>query len=167
MRRVLTAAEDDPSYSRRACRVLAALRGEHAFLRGAETAITGTASDLTWWSFGGGRANLLLARMIEAALGGRCVVRNTSIRWQASSGNAHRELRRLLEELAAAGRPNADDAMRFARLAARRRLSKFQPCLPEKLLDGFLVDHALDIAGASRCVRALGAPASSRSVGAA
>jgi len=159
MRRVLTATEDDPSYSRRACRVLARLRSEHAFLRDAQAAITGTASALTWWSFGGGRANLLLARMIEAELGGRCVVRNTSIRWQGSSGNAHRELRRWLGELAAAGRPHADDAMRFARLAARRRLSKFQPCLPEKLLDGFLVDHAFDLEGASRCVRALGAPA--------
>ncbi len=148
MRRVLVAAEDDASVSRRAREVLATLRAEHAFLRDGGGSFVESAEEMTWWSFGGGRANTLLARMIEADLGGRCVVRNNSLTWKAKDGKSRVALRRWLHRLRREARPDEDDALRFARLAARRRFSKFEPCLPDGLLERFLLEKALDVEAA-------------------
>jgi hypothetical protein len=40
----------------------------------------------------------------------------------------------LARRLRAAGRPSRDVVVRFAESCARGRISKFQPCLPERLV---------------------------------
>ena len=103
--------------------------------------------------------------MIEAELGGRCVVRNTSITCKegagASAGASAAALRELIGALARAGRPNREDARTFARVCAgRSRISKFQPCLPDALLDDFLAER-VDCESAAKVV-ALRLPDSAR-----
>ncbi len=50
------------------------------------------------------------------------------------------------------GRTGRRAGTRFARLAVRRRFSKLEPCLPEGLLERFLLEKALDVEGAVLCV---------------
>ncbi len=153
IRRVLVGEEFDPSWSRRATETLTELRDEHAFLRDEATPLTDAGPDkIRWWTFAGGRANSLLARLIEAELGGRCIVRNTSIDLSGRAGQSIAGAKGLLRTLAASGRPNRDDAGRFAEGAIRHRLSKFEPCLPPRLLCQLWAEAGLDLEGATSAV---------------
>ncbi|WP_437338426.1 DEAD/DEAH box helicase [Sorangium sp. So ce394] len=154
MREVLVSDDADPWWSRRAAEAIAGLRAEATFLRDAPAPVVEGPNEVTWWTYIGGRGNMLLARMIEAELGGRCVVRNTSITCKEAAGMSAAGVRELVRRLGEEGRPGLADARRFARTCAgRMRLSKFQPCLPDELLDEFLIE-ALDIAAARGAVEA-------------
>ncbi len=152
MRQILISDDIDPWWSKRATEAIASLRMEKHFLRDALSPITHEAEAFTWWTYAGGQANVLLARMIEAELGGQCVVRNESITCKAEAGKSEPRLRELLRGWAASGHPNRADALQFAKACAgRMRLSKFQPCLPDGLLEEFLADaidheHAASVA---------------------
>src|ERR1019366_1979321 len=123
MRDVLTTDDTDPSWSKRAVEVIARLREEHGFLRDGERPPMVSESDgITWWTFAGARANQLLARVIEGELGGRCVVRDTSISCRDEAGSSVVALRDLVRRLAEQGRPDAEDARRFATPSGRARL---------------------------------------------
>jgi ATP-dependent Lhr-like helicase len=152
MRQVLISDEIDPSWSKRATESIASLRVEKQFLHDAESPLTHDGESLSWWTYAGGRANVLVARMIEAELGGQCVVRNDSITCKGEAGKSEARLRDALQAWVAAGRPNRQDALQFAKACAGRiRLSKFQPCLPDGLLDEFLAD-SIDHVNAARVV---------------
>lgn len=148
MRDVLISDERDTSWTDETAVRMHAMRGEYEFLRDGEI-IREDPAGVTWWSFAGGRANLLLARMIESDLGGSCSVKNTSLTWKNKDGSkeAIRDwVYRMLDE----GRPNRKDAVFFAPAAGSRRLTKFEPCLPRDLLLELVVDRALDPQGAAR-----------------
>jgi hypothetical protein len=85
-----------------------------------------------WWTFAGGRANTLLARTLEPELGSRC--RNSSNDFRDGARKSLAAIRTVIRELEASGRPNQQDAERFAEGAVRERVSKFELCLPERLL---------------------------------
>jgi ATP-dependent helicase Lhr and Lhr-like helicase len=149
MRDVLTSDDADASWSKRAVEVIARLREEHAFLRDGERAPMVSESDgIAWWTFAGARANQLLARVIEGELGGRCVVRDTSISCRDEAGSSVAALRDLVRRLLEQHRPGAEDARRFATPTGRARLSKFEACLPETLLADLAGERAVDVAGA-------------------
>jgi ATP-dependent Lhr-like helicase len=149
MRDVLTSDDTDASWSKRAVHVIARLREEHAFLRDGEHAPMVSESDgIAWWTFAGARANQLLARIIEGELGGRCVVRDTSISCRDEAGGSVAALRELVRGLSKQHRPGAEDARRFATPTGRARLSKFEACLPETLLADLAGERAVDVAGA-------------------
>jgi ATP-dependent helicase Lhr and Lhr-like helicase len=152
MRRILTSDDIDPTWSRRARETLAAMRGEYAFLRDEPSPMLSAPEEITWHTYAGGKANLLLARMIEADLGGRCVVRNTSIACRDAAGQSVAALRNWVAEAAAQSRPNLDDLRRHARTAARTRVSKFQPCLPDILLDDIFAERVVDGEGARKAL---------------
>ncbi len=153
MREVLVSDDIDPWWSRRATEVLTRLRDGKRFLRDEPSPITDEGDGLTWWTYAGGRANLLLARLLEEELGGRCVVRNTSISCKEGAGQSLLALRDAIRRLASAGRPWPEDALRLAGVCAgRTRLSKFQPCLPEGLLEELLTG-AVDREGAASALR--------------
>jgi hypothetical protein len=59
----------------------------------------------------------------------------------------------LLDALREQNRPNQDDAFRFAESCARGRLSKFEPCLPDRLAAAY-ADILTDAAGAADVLRA-------------
>lgn len=153
MREVLVDDDNDPAWSKRASEVIARLRAEHEFLRQGETAPMLESSDeITWWTYGGARANKLLGRMIEAELGGRCVIRDASIACKEASSGSVAALRDVVARWAAEGRPSVEDARRFATMSRRNGLSKFEPCVPEALLLDLAAERAVDREGAHRVV---------------
>ena len=103
----------------------------------------------------GGRANLLLAKMIETDLGGTVTVRNESMTIKGDAALSSARLRDYLFELRASGRPDEPDAARFAPLAARVRLSKFEPCLPEAVLSALQARLVVDRDSAIRVLSLL------------
>ena len=151
-RRVLLDDEIDACWSPRARRVLCAMREEHTFLRDEAAPLVLGENGITWWNFAGGGANVLLARVLEAELGGPCVSRNQSISLNGEAGTSLVRAHQVLQEMRAAGRPTTEDAARHAEGAGRSRVSKFQPCLPEALTRELLVASALDVPGARRAV---------------
>jgi len=153
MREVLTSDGNDATWSKRAVEVIARLREENAFLRDGDRApIVSEEGGIRWWTFAGARANQLLARMIEGELGGRCVVRDTSISCREEAGESHFALREVTRRWADQRRPNADDARRFTTPSAKSRISKFEACLPEALVLDLLRERAVDETGARAAV---------------
>jgi ATP-dependent Lhr-like helicase len=152
MRRIQIEDDMDPCWSPRARAVLSTTRAEHMFLRDEAAPLLEGQEGIVWWTFAGGRANVLLARVLEAELGGQCVSRNHSITLKGEAGKSVMRVRQALEAMRAAGRPTEEDARRHAEGAGRSRISKFQPCLPERLMQELLVAEALDVAGARRSV---------------
>ena len=148
MRAVLVSDDDDPVWSKRAREVVAALRLEHEFLRAGPAPMVVFGEEICWWTHAGGRANLLLAKMIEADLGGVVVSRNESLTCRGEAGQSVARLQAWVAELRAAGRPDPGDALRFATDAARHRMSKFEPCLPERLVGKLAAEMVVDVAGA-------------------
>ena len=150
MRAMLVSDAIEPEWTERARTAMATLRAEHTFLADEPSPITGDGQDLKWWTFAGGRANNLLAKLIEEELGGECTVRNSSISCKGTAGSSEPALRGFIRRLAGEGRPNRDDARRHAQSAARARVSKFEPCLPEALLCDLLAEMVVDEEGARR-----------------
>jgi ATP-dependent Lhr-like helicase len=156
MRRVLVSDAVDPSWSRRATTVLTTMRAEHAFLRDEPAPLIESTDELTWWTYGGGGANALLGRILEAELGERAICRNTSIELTDNAARSSAAVRELIGRWAREGRPTDADARQHAAGAVRGRVSKFQPCLPEELLRDLVVQSVLDVAGARAVVGAVG-----------
>ncbi len=155
MRALLLSEETRPEWTERAKLAMQTLRAEHTFLHDHPSPITHDNQDLIWWTFAGGRANNLLAKLIEQELGGKCTVRNTSITCKEAAGESEAALKAVLRGLAKEGRPNREDARRHAQSAARARVSKFEPCLPEGLLCDLLAETVVDEVGARAAVHAL------------
>jgi ATP-dependent Lhr-like helicase len=152
MRRLQVMDEVDACWSPRARNVLSTSRAEHLFLRDEEAPLLEGQDGITWWTFAGGGANVLLARVLEAELGGQCVSRNQSITLKGEAGKSIARVRQVLEAMRAEGRPTEEDALRHAEGVGRSRVSKFQPCLPERLMRELLVAGTLDVVGARRSV---------------
>jgi ATP-dependent Lhr-like helicase len=127
-------------------------RAEHQFLREDPAPLIEHGGEIDWWTFAGGGANLLLARILESELGGECVSRNTSITLKGDAGRSVVAVRDVLKGLAERQGPTTEDAARHAQGASRSRFSKFDRCLPERLLNELLVEGVLDVDGARRAV---------------
>jgi hypothetical protein len=139
--------------------VMQTVRAEHLFLRDAPAPLVESSGEITWWTFAGGAANLLLARILEAALGEKVVSRNTSITLKHQAGQSLAAVRSVLGLLARQSGPTTEDAVRHAQGAgARARISKFDPCLPEDQFARLAVEGVLDVEGAQKAVRAADAP---------
>jgi ATP-dependent Lhr-like helicase len=152
MRALLVSDTIEPEWTERAQLAMTTLRAQHTFLADSPSPITRDGQDLKWWTFAGGRANNLLAKLIEEDLGGECTVRNSSISCEDAAGQSEVALRDFIRRLAHEGRPNREDARRHAQSAARSRVSKFEPCLPEELLCDLLAEMVVDEGGAQRAI---------------
>jgi hypothetical protein len=97
------------------------------------------------WTFFGGKANNLLARVLEQKLGEKVTSNNLSLGFKEEAGRSEVAIRQALDALRAEGRPNAEDAQRFASLCARGALSKFEPCLPDRLLNAHLAQKLTEL----------------------
>ncbi len=150
MRRVLVSDVVDPAWSGRAQQTLGRMRAEYEFLDDSPAPLLESPDEIAWWTFAGGAANLLLAKVMEAELGPKAIVSNTNIRFRGDAGKSLVAVRQAIEGLSAAGRPNEEDSRRHAEGAARHPISKFQPCLPEGLLLDLLAARLLDVIGAQR-----------------
>lgn len=152
MRRALLDTEEDGAWSGRAREVLRLQRAEHAFLADAECPMLSTPEEITWWTFAGGAANVLLGRMFEHALGGQVIARNTSLSLRGTAGTSLAAVRDVVAEWHSTQRPTREDALAQAAGAARHRVSKFEPCLPPELHRELLAGRLLDWEGAAKTV---------------
>jgi ATP-dependent Lhr-like helicase len=155
IRDVLAGAEVDAGWSKRAMDQMAKTRLEHGFLgaQGATWAREGR--DLRVWTFAGGRANGLVAALLRELLGDTVSSNNLSIVFRDGAAQSEVAIRAALSALAAAQRPTRDDAMRLSTGLARTRLSKFQPCMTERLEAAYLADQLADEGSARDCVASL------------
>jgi ATP-dependent Lhr-like helicase len=154
IREVLISETHDPWWSKRTVTAMAELRGEFEFLKDAVSPLVTDADGTRWWNYAGGSANLLLARLMESELGGRCSVTDAYVTWKADGRDTPGAMGELIRRLAREERPSAADALQFASAAsARLRLSKFEPCLPQELLDEY-VAGMLDVNAARSAVSA-------------
>jgi ATP-dependent Lhr-like helicase len=127
-------------------------RHEHEFLRISDSPMIEGAGEITWHNYAGGAANLLLQKVFESELGEKVIARNVSLTLRGSAGQSLAALHEVLARLRAEGRPNEADALRFAEGAKRGRLSKFEACLPDGMLQRFFARTVVDLAGARRAV---------------
>lgn len=145
MRAVLVEEQDDPRWSKRARLQLAAVRELRAEEAGAGDALLQVRDGYQLFTFAGGRANLLLAGVLEGILGARVAANNERLWFREAAGRSVAAIGAALVELAAAGRPDERDALVVAARMDGARLSKFQGCLPGRLLVGYLTGKLNDI----------------------
>jgi ATP-dependent Lhr-like helicase len=154
IRSILVSDDHDMSWSKRARAAIDQAREEHAFLRGDPSPIVAGTDGLTWWNHAGGRANILLAQILEHALGGKVTARDASLTCKGEASRSEAGLRSVLRSLHEEGRPSGEDARVHAQGAARSRVSKFEPCLPETLLCDLLAARVVDVDGARAALAA-------------
>jgi len=148
MREVLLDVGEDPWWSKRARKVIAELRESHAFLADAEAPLVSELDKLRWWTFAGGRANGLLALLLEAELGEKVTANNLCVTFAQQAACSDVAVQQAIRGLGEPGKVSWEAARRFAPSAARGRVSKFQPCLPEALERDLLARSLLDVEGA-------------------
>jgi ATP-dependent Lhr-like helicase len=151
MKRVLTSDAVDPSWSKRARASLETARAEHGFLRDGRELLD-QKDTVEWWTFAGGAANTLLARMLERELGSRVVARNTNLTLAENAGKSIAAVIECLQRFHREDRPNVDDTHALAALAARTQFSKFEACLPDEQLTELQVARLFDLEGARAAV---------------
>jgi ATP-dependent Lhr-like helicase len=150
MRRVLLSKDNDPAWSKRAVLAIDSLRMEHSFLDDSRSTLLDGQGRLEWFTFAGGAANVLLARLLESELGERVTSRNTSIIFRDGAAKSRVAVKQAILALANAGRPTPADALAFSMSESRARFSKFEHCVPERLLGKLLAERTLDICGAQK-----------------
>ncbi len=153
IRAVLSADDMPADWSQRARVRITELRAEYGIGSAPSFELVPDSIGLRLWTFAGGRTNNLLARALESLLGAKVVVDNLYIGFREQAATSEVAIREALRALRDAGRPDDQDALRFAEQCARGRLSKFQPCLPEVLESRYLADTLTDVAGAADLVR--------------
>ena len=153
MREVLVDDEVDPAWSKRMSDVIEAQRAEFAFLRDGEAApLMRNAGDFEWFTYAGGAANLLLARVLEGELGERVTSDNIKLKFRDGAASSRAAIDSAVRKLRDEGRPSDEEAMAHADAAVRMRFSKFDPCLTEQQLLGLLRERLVDAEGARRVV---------------
>lgn len=157
IREVLTSEDEDPWWSRRARAVIEAQREEHTFLLREGPCLVPAPGGMRWWTFAGGAANHLLARVLVAMLGKSASADDLGVTLREGAGVSEAGVRMALERLRAEGRPNVADARAAALgMRAAQRVSKFQACLTAEMEGDLLVEALVDLEGA-RAVLAEGA----------
>jgi ATP-dependent Lhr-like helicase len=154
IRQVCASADTDPSWSQRAVARMATIRADFEFLSENGLDLTPDGKAYRLWTFAGGRANLLLAKTLESVLGPKVTANNLNLGLKGDAARSEVGIRQAIRQLRDEGRPNDDDALRFAASCARTRLSKFQQCLSERLEARYLADVLTDGTGARRALRA-------------
>ena len=153
IRWVMTGDGDDPSWSQRAKVRIQAIRAENKHLPEGGLHLEPEKLGHRLWTFAGGRANNLLAKVLESILGEKVTTANLAVRFREGAGTSEVGIRKAIAQLVAEGRPNEADALRFADTCATGRLSKFEPCLPERLRTRYLAELLTDAEGAARALR--------------
>lgn len=149
-RRILLSTENDPAWSKRAVEMIQSLRDEHSFLDESVAPLIDGGGHLEWFTFAGGAANVLLARILEAELGSRITSNDRSLVFRDGAAKSRVAVMQAIVALANAGRPNIDDAIAFSESESRKRFSRFEPCVPQRLLAKLLAERTLDLPGARK-----------------
>jgi ATP-dependent helicase Lhr and Lhr-like helicase len=159
MKRLLCCDDQDPAWSKRTCTVMETLRAEFEFLRDG-VMLRQSSDEIRWWTFAGGAANLLLARMLGSELGDKVSSRDNCITLKDDAAKSLVAVQESIRSMAERQGPSLEDARRHANGGtAKARFSKFDVCLPEVQLETLLIEGVLDVEGAQRAVaEVLGSP---------
>lgn len=152
MRQVLLDDQMAPIWSRRAREVMTRLREEHAFLHDAPAPLVSEADRTRWWTFGGGRVNTLLAALLQPHLGERVTANNLAIQFTGDAAQSDVAIRDAIRKLEEPGAITHGTARALLPESALSRLSKFQPCLPDEVVEELAVRKQLDVEGARALV---------------
>jgi ATP-dependent Lhr-like helicase len=152
MRDVLVDKVEDPWWSRRARTELASLRQEYTFLRDEPAPLIEESDRTRWWTFAGGKANNLLAKLLEERLGGTVRANNFTLTFTDGAAKSLAGIRQAISELAEPGTLSRETVRRVAKSCARGRISKFQPCLTDRLELELLAEALTDLEGARMVV---------------
>ena len=153
MREVLVSTDEDPWWSKRTRVQIAEMRERYEFLQGVDRPLIADGNKLRWWTFAGGKANALLAASLELELGEKVRANNQSVTFSGRAAQSDAAVLQAIRELAIPGALTWEHAQLFAPDAARGRVSKFQPCLPEELERDLLARSLLDLDGALAALR--------------
>ena len=145
LRRTLADDQEDEWWTKRAREVMRREREGWAVLEDEPMPLVEGGDELTWHTFLGGRANNLLARLLEERLGERVIAGNSSIKIRGEAARSTVAVRDAVRALSAEGAVTEADARRHAAACARAPLSKFQPCLPEELTLRFLARRLVEL----------------------
>lgn len=148
MREVLVDEEDHPAWSKRTSEVVQGLRATHNFLDEGPAPLVAEPDRVRWWTFAGGRANNLLAALLKEELGDKVTSNNLCVTLANDAAKSDVALRQAIGALGP--QMTWERARSLAPEAARGRISKFQPCLPEPLELDLLARHLMDLEGAAR-----------------
>lgn len=129
MREVLIDDQEDPWWSKRTRQAFQTIRAEYTFLRDNPMPFSEEPGTLRWWTFAGGKANNLLAHLLEKKLGGKVTPNNTALTFSLGAEKSEAAIRLAVRELKESGGPTEEDTLAAAANAAKTRLSKFSPCL--------------------------------------
>lgn len=135
----------DPWWTKRTREAMQTERAAYAFLADEPMPIQERAGEVEWHTFLGGRANNLLAKLLEERLGPQVVAGNLAIKVRGNAAESGVAVREAMRALLAPGAVTDADAQRFAASCARGALSKFQPCLPEELELRFLARRLVEL----------------------
>ena len=145
VRRTLLDAAEDPWWTARTKEAMRAERAAHAFLEDEPMPLVEGKDELVWHTFLGGRANHLLARMLEERVGPHVVPGNLSIKLRGDAVLSVAAVRGAMRALLAPGGITEGDAVRHAASCARGEMSKFQACLTEEMERRFLARRLLEV----------------------
>jgi len=145
LRQTLLDDEEDAWWTKRAREAMRVERASYAFLADEVMPIVEGETESVWHTFLGGRANNLLARLLEERLGEQVVAGNLAIKVRGGATRSVVALREAVRALTVPGAIREADAMRHAAGCARGELSKFQPCLPEELELRFLARRVVEL----------------------
>ncbi|MDC3959011.1 DEAD/DEAH box helicase [Polyangium jinanense] len=145
LRRTLLDEAEDPWWTKRAREAMRAERAANVFLADEAMPVMESAGEIVWHTFLGGRANNLLAKLLEERLGSLVVPGNMAIKVRGGAARSGAAVREAIRALRAPGAVTEADAVRFAASCAREPLSKFQPCLPEELELRFLARRVVEV----------------------
>ena len=146
IRDVLTTDDEPELWSVRARAQLKEIRAEHEGLSPDGVTLLPEGTGFRLWTFYGGRANNVLAKTLESVLGAKITNNNLNISFKEQAGQSEVAIRHALDELREQERPNHADALRFAELCTHGRLTKFEPCLPDRLLNEYLAEELTELA---------------------
>ena len=133
IRDVLTDETTPAEWSRRATERLTELRAEYEFLDAEGETLLDDPEGVALWNFAGGRANNLLAKVLEKRVGSRVMASNLVLRFRDDAGKSLVAVKQALQLMTLEQCPSYADALDHAATCSRAQLSKFQPCLTEDL----------------------------------
>jgi ATP-dependent Lhr-like helicase len=148
MRALLSGDASEPTWSRRASKVMAEMREDYAFLQDDTTALQSSGDRVKWWTFAGGRANALLAACLRERLGDKVIANNLAVTLAGDAAKSDAAIREAIALLRGEGALTDEVAHHHAPEAGKARLSKFQPCLPPRLERELVTRNLLDVEGA-------------------
>jgi len=153
MLEVIVSDEVSPVWSSRAALVMRQLRGEYEFLRDEGSDVSSHASEILWWNFAGGRANALLAGLLEAELGEDVVGSNTRVVLKKKAGESLAAFSAILDRWQTTDGPTDEEVRAAASKVERGRLTKFEPCLTQEQTLELVVERVFDVEAVRLVVR--------------